>query len=529
MKQETGLDKEIKLQAPGSESEHGDRDTAGAGTGTFGFDVLYQAPEEAREALKDLVLLAGVMKDLAAEKFWVETAQVLDTLRTFELIRRSTFYDNDAVQGEDELVYRFKKVYGAAASIDIPRLVRLGRRYNWVNAPNNPPLKFTNTGKRMVNQLFRIANDSLFYYRQNPVLREIYQARRDLDLARAYEDMGIGQHDTVASVLHNLENAVNDLRYQREKYIQDRKALEKYQAVLSLVEMLESELQERLKKAQGFTDRLLEYQNQRSTTLFYRVIQELSALLGENAYISQLQVGRKILRVDRDKFLEYLVNAYSGTLGGLTLSPMKILEYMESGVYDEADEEESGLWLPFTLPFFLHDDDIQQGVNQLEQWINEWQPPQEDDGLDDEVEYRAARRVTPAELAELVGRSTSIVEELNTDTRRMVQAVRENPGASVARLVNMLGENWGEAVRQLFTLGFLITAGEARTFTHPESDKKENAVQYRWRIGYPEDGVRYVKGTSKLGRHLESDGAKREQSLMNNRSAKRGGTADDEQ
>lgn len=126
MKQNAALTKEIKPIMTDKEPEDAEQQIADAGD--FGFDILYQTPEEGREALKDLVLLAGVMKDLAAEKFWVETAQVLDTLRTFELIRRSTFYDNDAVQGEDELVYRFKKVYSAEASIDIPRLVRLGRR-----------------------------------------------------------------------------------------------------------------------------------------------------------------------------------------------------------------------------------------------------------------------------------------------------------------------------------------------------------------------------------------------------------------
>ena len=71
----------------------------------------------------------------------------------------------------------------------------------------------------MINQIFRMANDSLYYHRQSPSLREIFQAERDLQLARAYEDIGIGKHDTVASILHNLGNAVNDLKYQREKYV----------------------------------------------------------------------------------------------------------------------------------------------------------------------------------------------------------------------------------------------------------------------------------------------------------------------
>ncbi|MGI6486057.1 MAG: hypothetical protein ACOX15_07085 [Tepidanaerobacteraceae bacterium] len=49
----------------------------------------------------------------------------------------------------------------------------------------------------------------------------------------------------------HLPSEAMDLRYQREKYIQDRQALEKYQAVMSLLDMLERELGQRLKKMNG--------------------------------------------------------------------------------------------------------------------------------------------------------------------------------------------------------------------------------------------------------------------------------------
>lgn len=482
----------------------------------FGLDILQGSEEpEVVDALKDLVMLSGVLKDLAAERFWGDPQAVFDTLRAFELIRRSTFYEEDAVQGEEELAYRFQRIHGRRAGIEIPRLVRLGQRYNWVSDSRQPPLKFTNTGKRMINQIFRIANDSLFYHRQSPSLREIYQAERDLQLAKAYEDIGIGRQDTVASVLHNLENAVNDLRYQREKYVQDRKALEKYSTVLALVEMLEKELAGRLNNPEMIVDRKLERQHQRATIVFYRVIQELSALLGENAVTAQLQVGRRILRIDRDKFLQYLVDVYGGQTKGLVLKPLQILQYMEEGVYDEESiggESDLGLWMPFHLPFFVHDSDIEKGREQLNHWIEKWEPPEEDIEQIGTIVYEEARQVTATELAEIIGYTTSISAELATDTRLLVEYIKNHPGASVAEIINNLGTTWGEVVRQLFALGFLITEGEVRTFVHKASDEKEKILNYLYPVNYPEEGVRYIKGTNKLGAHLEKGAGNRNES-----------------
>lgn len=477
-------------------------DEAGAGD-VERFDILQDGEaSETVDALKDLVMLAGVLRDMASERFWSEPRYVFDTLRAFELIRRSTFYEEEAVQGEDELSYRFQRAYGEKPSIDIPRLVRLGRRNNWITTAANPPLKFTTPGRRMVGQLFRIANDSLFYYRRSPMLRDIYQAERDLQLARAYEDMGIGVHDTVASVMHNLENAVNDLRFMREKYVQDRKAVERYEAVIALVQMLERELEARMPPPGEIVDRRGEEQRRRSSLLFYRVLQELSALLGENAYTSQVQVGRAVLRVDRDRWLQYLVDAFGGELRGMALGPLRMLQYLNEGAFGEELAGDTGsLWLPFHLPPLLHERDIAAGAACLQDWIDKWEAPAPRENVAPPV-YDEARRVTAAELAGIVG-GTSITQELAVDTRPLVDAVARRPGQSVAALINDLGENWSGALRWLSALGYLITEEEVFTFQHAPSDAGEANQQYRWRIGYPEGGVRYVKGTPKLGKHLE--------------------------
>ena len=471
------------------------------------FDIFFERDQvRVRDALKDLIMLSGVLKDLSGEIFWDDPRRVLDALRVFDLILKGTFYEEEAIQGEQELVYRFERIYELQPTIDIPRLVRLGRRYNWITDSHNPPLKFTGTGKRMVMQLLRLVNDALVYHSQPAELKEIHQAERDLQLAKSYEDIGVGSQDTIASVLNNLDNAVNDLKFQREKYIQDRRALEKYQSVLALLEMLERELGERFARLKGAIDQKYERQHRRSATLFYRVIQELSSLLGENAYVSQLEVGRKVLRVNRDRFLQYLVDAYSDSLPGTTLKPVQTMQYMEEGIYDDGGDSFAGLWMPFTLPPRLHEDDVERGVRQLEDWIYRWEPPREN-SMSENIEYHPARAVTARELASLLGAATSVAAELETDTRPIIDAIAGNPGISVAKLLAQLGGGWAGALRHLLVLSYLVSEEEVKLFTYKNGKDKATADVKTdgWRLNYPDGEVRFVKGTAVLGKQKKYD------------------------
>jgi hypothetical protein len=483
------------------------------------------------EPMKDIIMLAGVMSAMTAERFWDNPRYAYDTFRVFDILLRGTFYDEEAVQGEKEMVYRFERVYGEPASIDIPRLIRLCRKNNWVTDAAQPPLRLTTTGKRMVEQLFRLANDALAYHSRPPLLKEIYQARRDLQLAKAYEDVGIGRHDTIASVLSNLENAIADLKYQREKYIQDRKAIEKYHAVMSLLEMLEAELEARFKALEGIIDRRLEKQHNRSTLVFYRLLTELSLLLGENAYTSQADLGRRVVRVDRDRFLKYLVDSFSGSLPGLALTPLEVLGYMEQGVYDEIGDEElagkesegeqAGLWLPFSLPLCLYEEDISWGASVINEWIENWEEPREDGAFQLEVAYKKAKAVTTGELSAIIGYTSSITDELATDTGPLVEAIRQNPARPMHEILEKVAPEWGDAVRNMMVLGFLINEQEVKTIMAEKTAVSENNspqdssdvgdgqnrktyLKRNWRLKYPGDRVRLVKATAALGRHLEA-------------------------
>jgi hypothetical protein len=465
--------------------------------------VLDIPVHEARDALQDMIMFSGILRDLGAENVFNNPRSVLDMLRTFELIKRSTFYEEDVIHSENELVYRFLKIYCENPSIDVARLVFHGRKFNWITDSNNPPLKLTNTGNRMTTALFRLINDSLFYHKTPVGLKDIFQAKREMELAKVYEDRGIGKNDIVAIVFHNIENALNDIEYQGEKYIEDGRVFERYEVVETLMNEMEEEVRGRLNMVKGVADRKLERQHQKSSTLFYRIVQSMSVLLSGNAVTSQLRLTRKIANINRDMFMDYLVNAYSGNLKGLVARPSEIFKNIEDGIYSDEDMNDIGMWVPFTMPFFISQIDIEKGVEQLGDWITTWEPVKEDDVFIGDIDFKPAERVSQEELSKIIGRSSSITEELNTDTRPLVEAIKDTPGSSVSNVINQVSSSWGDVVRNLFALGFLITEKEVKTVIHPDTDQNERKKKYRWAINYPDERVRYIKGTNKLGNHLK--------------------------
>lgn len=67
-------------------------------------------------------------------------------------------------------------------------------------------------GKRMIDVLIRLANDSLAYYMQDEITRSLYQANRDADLSEAYDDKGVSGGNKLASMIKNVEEAVERLK-----------------------------------------------------------------------------------------------------------------------------------------------------------------------------------------------------------------------------------------------------------------------------------------------------------------------------
>jgi hypothetical protein len=462
-----------------------------------------------RNALKDLITLSGVLKDLGNERFWAEPKYVLETMRTFNLILKGTHYvETDGIAGAEELVYRYEREYGEAAEIDIPRLVRLCRKFNWVVDAANGCVKFTSDGKRMVLSLFRIANDSLDFHLTPLEMKYLYLAQRDIDLASVYEDKGIGEHDTLSSIVTNLEDAVEDIERQGQMYIDGGYGLEKFQGVYGLLKRLEQEIElryneKRLEAMVGIESQRLQKLYYRSFLAFQKAFRVLAPFLGSIGYASQFGMGRKVQLVDRETFLNYLVDVFSGHVENYIMDPIMVLEQLEFDVTDHADEDMDveGIFCGFTLPPVLYQEDIEAGIMELDDWITNWSIPETYDE-DLEIEYLEATPVTPEQFRKLVGGATAEADSLRLDTWPLVEGIKKYSGDYVDNLLKYMGKEWWQCVVNLSMLAVLHGEREVQLLPGTEV-RKDKDLNKEWVLRYPADEERFIRSTAKLGKHLE--------------------------
>lgn len=103
-------------------------------------------------------------------------------------------------------------------------------------------------GKRLLDFLIRLANDSLAYYMHDDITRSLFQAKRDAELIEAYDDKGISGGNKLSSMIRNVEEAVEPLKDRELEYLANRHPLKQIQFIDSLIEEMEIKMKEVFKK-----------------------------------------------------------------------------------------------------------------------------------------------------------------------------------------------------------------------------------------------------------------------------------------
>ena len=183
---------------------------------------------ELHEALRDIVKLAGVLKEMSDTDYFQSPLKLLKVLRVLKLLQEEALgLSERELENEKALYYRYRNVYGEDEDMrleDIKHLVFVLTKYNWVmkTASN---IKMRSLGKRLVDLLIRLANDSLAYYLHDDIARSLFQAKRDAELSEAYDDKGISGSNKLASMIRNVEEAVGLLKERELEYLANRHAI----------------------------------------------------------------------------------------------------------------------------------------------------------------------------------------------------------------------------------------------------------------------------------------------------------------
>lgn len=114
-------------------------------------------------------------------------------LRIIQLVNEAALGLDEPIENASTLYYRYRNKYHDAEPPEIKKveqIVGVLVKHNWISKQTRQ-IKMRDVGKRMMDALIRLANDSLAYYMHDDIGRSLFQARRDAEHSEAYDDHGI--------------------------------------------------------------------------------------------------------------------------------------------------------------------------------------------------------------------------------------------------------------------------------------------------------------------------------------------------
>src|SRR5699024_9892837 len=222
-------------------------------------------------------------------------------------------------------------------------------------------------GKRMIDSLIRLANDSLAYYLNDQVARSLFQAKRDAELSEAYDDKGISGGNTLVSMIRNIEEAIELLVERELEYLADRNALTQVEVIHQLMQELEVKMAERIAKFETLDQELVfQMIKQRGTTAISEGTKISLGTINKILKFAHLQETDVIRTIQPEVFRQFVEGTFDPPLGSDLPNAHQILSFMEQGQYE--GEEMDGMWVPIKFASPISPATIDQGIDYLENY-----------------------------------------------------------------------------------------------------------------------------------------------------------------
>lgn len=448
-----------------------------------------------KEALRDVVKLAGVLTEL--REYFEEPLKVLEILKMLNLIQQEALGLDDPLEDEDALFYRFRNRFGYEPNIPMERLLNVLQKYNWI-IRGKRRLTMMDVGKRMMDMLIRLGNDSLAYYMQDEVARSLFQARRDADLSEAYDDKGISGGNRLASMIRNVEDAVDKLKERQLEFLADRHALPQIQIIVELMQELNARMNDRLAKYVTFEEGMsFAPLLKRGTEVMFEGTQVSLGTLNKFlkfAHLQQTEVGQEI---SPQAIRQFIIQSFLKRSDSELPSGHEILSFLEQD--RQPGERLDGMWVPIQFASPVSNRQLADTVSYLEHYVPSTEPIQERT----EPDYREAVEWTEdeleAHLEELQWHMTKA--QIRTDE---VERVLENKAQlELQELVLEAGSlHWADAVNALLAVSALTggqrAAIERNVEVETEDLTKADQWEEEWQIVEEGEGKYVVRRTGEL-------------------------------
>ncbi|MBB6444155.1 hypothetical protein [Bacillus benzoevorans] len=438
---------------------------------------------ELHEAMRDIVKLAGVLKEMSDEDYFQSPVKLLKVLRLLNILQEEALgLSEQEMENEKSIYYRYRNLYGEDEDMsldDVKHLVYVLGKYNWImKTPSS--IKMRSLGKRLLDLLIRLANDSLAYYLHDDITRSLFQAKRDAELSEAYDDKGISGGNKLASMIRNVEEAVKLLKERELEYLANRHALTQVQLINTLMEELEVKMNERIRAFETFEDSLP------LTNLFQQGIYTISegikislGTINKIVKFTNLQQTEQTHTIRPELIRNYMIKTFHNPYDE-DPDPHQILSFMEQDQYE--DEAMDGMWIPVKFAAPLTAEDILDGID----YIENYEPATNEIEEILFIEYGEPEELSDEEIAGKMEESQWKMTKEQIPTEHIERYLEESGGqAQLHSLVFEVGEGkWGDALQSLLGVAAMVSNQRAELGEEIKSNTKITTdTDWEWMEG----------------------------------------------
>lgn len=464
-----------------------------------------ESKPEMHQALRDIALLSGVLNDLNSQNFLQTPIEILRFLRIIQLINEEALGLDEPIENVDTLYFRYRNRYkdlDPPSKKKVEQIVNVLVKYNWISKQTRQ-LKMRDVGKRMMDTLIRLANDSLAYYMHDDIGRSLFQARRDAELSEAYDDHGISGGNKIASMIRNVENAIQLMKERELEMLADRNALPQLEIIHQLMQELEIKLTERFRQFHTLEDSLvLSHLMQAGTSALADGTNLSMGMINKYLKFTMMKQTMLLSSINPEKVRMFITQMYDPPQESDIPNAHQIMSFMEQNEYE--GESMDGLWMPVKFAAPLSGAAISEAI----QYLEDYEPLVDRMQEDIEDTQYIHEEIDITQLEDMMGDSEWLLTKSMIETDAIegfMQEVKQAPLETV--IIEATSAEWGDAINALTALSALVGSKKLTIEEAAEdSESQDPLYDKEWDWINPEDINQVVKhNKSSMNRQKRSD------------------------
>lgn len=409
------------------------------------------------KTMRDIASLSGVLNDLHSQQIYQSPIEILRFLRLLQLLNEEALGISSTrrpIGNAEELFYRYLHRYNDE---EPPSLEKVGQivhtlaKHSWISKQARK-LKLLDRGKRMIDALIRLANDSLAYHMQDDISRLLFQARRDAELSEAYDDRGISGGNKIASMIQNVEDAIEQIELRQLEFLAEKNALPQLEKIHALMADLDDKMNDRLNLFKTVDESL------GMTPLVRRGIAALTKGTGLSLGILN-KYNRFVMmkntpittNISPEKVRQFIINMYEPPIDSNIPNAHDIFSFMEQQEYE--DEAMDGIWVPIKFTAPISKQDIEDGIDYLENY----EPQVSSEDIAGEPIQYVEDLIEEDNIHTAFSEASWQMTKAVIHTEEVERYLEKENVAELEQLIIEAGSpNWGDSIRTMLAISALM-------------------------------------------------------------------------